>query len=89
MAGTRAQAVDNLFADNLHALRRVRGIPRRVLAERTGIPIHTIEKMETGHGCGRRGLRRRATIGEAVVLAQALGVQPGELLKRAGEAKPC
>lgn len=75
-----AVAIDDLFADNLFAVRREHGVSRRVLAERTGIPIYTIEKIETGQGC-RQGSRRRATAGEVVVLALALGVQPGDLLK--------
>jgi len=77
----RARIFDNRFADNLFALRTVRKVTRRELAELTGIPHYTIEKIENGHGCGRKGLRRAVTIGEAVVLAEALGVAPGELLK--------
>lgn len=76
----RADRIDDLFADNLHALRMAQRVSRRELGERTGIPYHSIEKMETRHGTTRR-LRRRPTIGEAVVLAEALGVKPGELLR--------
>jgi hypothetical protein len=74
----KAQVLDDRFADNLHALRVARRVSRRELSARTGIPHHSIEKIETG--C-RPGPRRRASIGEAVVLAAALGVRPGELLK--------
>jgi len=81
----KAQVLDDRFADNLHALRVARKISRRELSARTGIPHHSIEKIETGHGC-RLGLRRQASIGEAVVLAAALGVRPGELLK-GGESR--
>jgi transcriptional regulator with XRE-family HTH domain len=80
------EVLDEVFADNLHALRTKQKVTRRQLAELTGIPWHSIEKIETGHGTGRRGLRRRVSIGEAVVLAQALGVRPGALL--AGAPKP-
>jgi len=77
-------AFDNRFADGMYQVRRKKGITRSQLSRITGLPVHTIEKMETGHGCGRKGLRRRATIGEAIVLAEALGMTPGDLL-RAGE----
>jgi transcriptional regulator with XRE-family HTH domain len=89
MARTRSarpEVLDDVFADNLRALRAEQKVTRRQLSERTGIPFHTIEKIETGHGCGREGLRRRVSIGEAVVLAEALGVRPGELL--AGAPQP-
>lgn len=78
----RARTFDDRFADNLRAVRTVRKVSRRELAKLTGIPSHSIEKIETGHGCGRKGLRRAVTIGEAVVLAEALGVAPGDLLKQ-------
>jgi transcriptional regulator with XRE-family HTH domain len=76
----RIDAIDDRFADNLRMIRTARKISRPVLAEKTGIPRRTIEKIETGHGCPP-GRRRRVTIGEAVVLAEALGVKPGELLR--------
>jgi transcriptional regulator with XRE-family HTH domain len=77
----RIAALDDLYADNLHAARKRLGISRRELAQRTGIPFPSIEKIETGHGCPP-GRRRRVAIGEAVVLAEALGLKPGDLLKR-------
>lgn len=72
--------LDDLFADNLGTARHRAGLSRRDLAERTGIPAYTIENIESGRGC-RDNLRRRATIGEAVVLAEALGLKPGDLLR--------
>lgn len=76
---------DNAFADNMWALRVRLGLSRRDLADITGISQRVIEKIETGGTC-RNGLRRRPTIGEAVVIAEALGVRPGELLKHAAVA---
>jgi transcriptional regulator with XRE-family HTH domain len=77
-----AEALDDAFADNLRAMRTERGMTRRELSAETGIPYHSIEKIETGAGCRER-MRRRVSIGEAVLLAEALGVKPGELLKGA------
>jgi transcriptional regulator with XRE-family HTH domain len=78
----RIHEFDDRFADNLIARRHELGVSRSELARRAGLPSYSIEKIETGHGCGS-GLRRRVTIGEAVALAEALGVQPGALLKAA------
>jgi len=77
----RTAAIDKLFADNLYAARRKSGVSRRELSRRTGIPHLSIDKIETGHGSGQKGLRRKVSIGEAVVLAEALGLKPGDLLK--------
>lgn len=83
---TRVAALDELFADNLYAARRKLRIPRRELADLTGIPASSIEKIETGHRMGGGpGKRRKVAIGEAIVLAEALGLKPGDLL-RAREA---
>jgi transcriptional regulator with XRE-family HTH domain len=92
MGGRRHQPVERIdtldarFSDRLYDTRRERNLSRRELSEQTGIAVHSIEKMETGHGTGRVGMRRRATIGEAIVLAEALGVKPGDLL-RGGESR--
>lgn len=80
----KADQIDERFADNLMAMRNRRRMSRRTLAELTGIPIYTLDSIETGHGC-RAGVRRRVSIGEAVLLAEALGVKPGELLKDVAE----
>lgn len=79
-APERVTAIDDLFADNLRAVRTQLGITRRELAKRSGINERTIEKIETGSGSSQN-VRRWASIGEAVVLAVALGIQPAELLK--------
>jgi DNA-binding Xre family transcriptional regulator len=60
------------FAFNLGRVRIAQKMSRRKLGEIAGIADHTMEHLEKG---------RRATIGEAVVLAEALGVKPGELLR--------
>ena len=72
--------LDNRFADNMWALRNKLGVSRRALGDITGISARVLEKIETGGTC-RNGLRRRVTVGEAVVIAKALGVKPGDLLK--------
>lgn len=74
------------FADNLFDLRRRKGMSRRELQEATGISARVIEKIETGAG-GWQSLRRPTSIGEAVVLAFALGVQPAQLLEPRSAAK--
>ncbi len=80
----RVQALNDRFADNLVALRISRRMSRTTLEARSGIPEHVITKVENlRRGAGRR---RPVSIGEAVVLAEALGVAPGELLRpTAGE----
>lgn len=72
---------DDRFADNLRTARKQLGVSRMELQRRTGIAWHTIEKIESRRHA--RALRRRVTIGEAIVLAEALGVQPGTLLRQA------
>lgn len=75
-----AQAVefDDRFSSNLRALRRSLELSQQDLADRAGMGVESIALIEVA----RRGANRRTvTIGEAVVLAQALGVQPAELLK--------
>jgi transcriptional regulator with XRE-family HTH domain len=79
----RINELDDRFADNLRAMRTKLKVSRGELALRAGIPEHSIEKVETGHGT-TAGMRRRVTIGEAVALAEALGVKPGELLQGGG-----
>lgn len=77
----RIAALDERFADNLYATRVKLRITRRELAERTGIPMTSIEKIEVDRSHSIQGVRRRVTIGEAVALAEALGLKPGDLLK--------
>lgn len=77
----RTAALDERFADNLHAARTRLRVTRRDLAQRTGIPMPSIEKIEVYRGRSKNGVRRRVSIGEAVVLAEALGLKPGDLLK--------
>lgn len=70
---------DARFADGLRFRRVELGLSRRELEERTGIAARSIEKIErpvNGH-------RRPVTIGEAIVLAEALDIQPAALLKGA------
>lgn len=76
---TQVEALDERFADNLRAAREAGKVSRVELSRRTGIAWYTIEKIETVRG--RHDLRRRVTIGEAIVLAEGLGVKPGALLR--------
>jgi len=76
----RVEAFDDRFADNLRAAREAAGLSRVDLSRLTGIPWHAIEKIEVVRS-HRSNLRRRVTIGEAVVLAEALGMTPGSLLR--------
>lgn len=75
-----AEALDDLFAANLRAAREEQGISRRVLGERSGLGKISIEKIEA-RTCWTT--HRRVSIGEAIVLAEALDVKPGELLRGA------
>lgn len=77
-----AEALDDLFAANLRAAREDLGLSRRALGERSGLSKISIEKIE-GRTC--QTAWRRVSIGEAVVLAEALGVKPGELLRGASQ----
>lgn len=79
---SRIAALDDLFADNFHGLRVEKKLSRREMAELTGIPERTLMRIETGQGT-RGERRRRVSIGEALTLAEALDVKPGDLLKGA------
>jgi transcriptional regulator with XRE-family HTH domain len=77
----RVDGIDDVFANQLRLCREIQGVSRRELSIRSGIPYHVIEKIETGHGNGVNPIRRRASVGEAIVLAESLGLTPGDLLK--------
>lgn len=72
---SRIQDLEARFAFNLGVERVRRGLSRRGLGVLAGMPHYTIERIEHQYR------NRRATIGEVVVLAEALGLKPGELLK--------
>lgn len=74
--------LDDRFAVSLHNLRRTKRMSRPELAARTGMSAAAIERIETGNGYPTG--RRRVSIGEAVVLAEALGATPGDLLRGVG-----
>lgn len=59
------------FARNLRLLRRAQEITGTELARRTGLPEQAVYRIESG---ARGSSPRVATIGEATVLAAALGV---------------
>lgn len=75
-----ARFYDDRFGDGLKAVRESLGLSRRELSERSGLPEYAIGQIETGYG---KPKRRRATVGESIVLAEALGVKPGDLLRQA------
>lgn len=76
----QAKAFDDRFSDGLKAARKSLAVSRRELGDRCGLPDYTIAQIETGYGHPKR---RRATIGEAIVLAEALGMKPGDLIRQA------
>ena len=85
VTGTIRQ-IDDRFADNLYALRRSKAVTRDALAARTGIAPRTIERIERGHPSSGR---RPVSIGEALVLADALGVPVTALLRAPVQDAAC
>ena len=61
----------------LRQLRVERALPLRALAERSGVAFDTINKLELGHRPARLVTIRK--------LADALGVEPKELMKGEGD----
>jgi transcriptional regulator with XRE-family HTH domain len=78
--GTKAQVFDSLFNDGMRKMREKRGLSRRELGELAGMPEYTIGQIETGYGKPRR---RSVTVGEAIVLAEALEAKVGDLIRAA------
>jgi transcriptional regulator with XRE-family HTH domain len=74
-AGDRVAEVDGRFALRLAQARLDQDLSRAELARISGVGRHVIEKIEN------RIQGRRASIGEVIVLAEALGMKPGELLR--------
>lgn len=60
------------FGQRLRALRRQRGLSQQALADRVGVPRHTITRVEADK------LDPKASL--ALALEQALEVKPGSLL---------
>ncbi|MBR1689372.1 MAG: helix-turn-helix transcriptional regulator [Oscillibacter sp.] len=61
-------------------MRKAAGLTQPQLAEKTGIFIRQIQKMESGETA-----MANITLGNAVKLAVALGVRPEDLLGAAGD----
>lgn len=82
MTGEQIRAVDAAFSRRLHETRLAMRMSRARLAARSGVPAWAIERIEIGKSLpgGGRTPRRRPTVGEAVALAQGLGVQVAHLL---------
>lgn len=80
----RVRAIDGAFCTQLLAHRRAAKMSRAVLARRSGISVLVIQSMEVGKSvsAGKRQPRRRPSLGEAIALAEALGVKVGDLLRR-------
>lgn len=83
MSSSRAQEFDDRFAANLTAARKRAGLTRDQLGDRAGMSVHQVRSIEQP---SPGNARRRVSIGEAVILAAALGMQPGELLRRVPDA---
>jgi transcriptional regulator with XRE-family HTH domain len=62
-----------LFGRNLHLARKRRGMSQTTLAERAGLSRDAIYKLEMG--------RRSARLGTLFALADALGIDPSDLLE--------
>lgn len=72
----RSNELDNRFRDGLIRERTARKISYAEMGRRTGLPDWVVKDIE---GRGDK-LPRSVTVGEAIVIAQALGVTPKELL---------
>jgi transcriptional regulator with XRE-family HTH domain len=72
--------LEDRFGLNVRDLRALRDISLETLSVKTGIPAYALAQIE---GRRARGVRA-ATIGEAVVIAEALGVRAGHLLRERG-----
>lgn len=68
----RVEGLDARFRRNLRRARADQGVSRRILVAVSGVSDHRIRRIESGGA---------ATIGEAVAIAEALGLKPGELLR--------
>lgn len=77
-----AAEVDRRFAQRLRVLRRRRGMTGPELAAAAGLPEQAVYRIEAGASPAPR----RATIGEAVALAEALGINLAHLV---AEDVPC
>ncbi|GAA2681844.1 helix-turn-helix domain-containing protein [Actinoplanes palleronii] len=65
------------FAERLRLLRRAKALTGRALAERAGLPEHAVYRIEAS----AKGTSPRVpTLGEAVALADALGVDLAHLV---------
>lgn len=76
----RVSDVNCRFADRARVVRQARGITQQHLANRVGLPARVVQQIEAGRVHTKRA--RKATVGEAALLAQALGV-PLEWMLRA------
>lgn len=68
----RVSDVNCRFADRARQVRQARGVSQQYLADRCGMPARVVQQIEASR-FDMRGARK-ATVGEAALLAQALGV---------------
>ena len=61
-----------MFSRNVGLIRRRRGLSQEALAKRAGLQRDSVQKIEAG--------KRSVRLGTLLALADALGVDPGELL---------
>jgi transcriptional regulator with XRE-family HTH domain len=71
-------ATERLFAARLQRLRRAKNLTSRELSARAGVTEHVVYQIEAALRGAKRS--RRTTIGEAVALAKALGVDLAHLI---------
>ncbi len=68
MSAQTAEAADRLFAERMRVIRKARGLGGQNLAARLGRHHRFVYDIELRH--------RRVSIGEAVAICAALGVEP-------------
>lgn len=86
MTPDQVLALEGTFSTRVAMLRHARHMTRRQLAGRAGIDPAVVFDIEVGRSGAPRG-RRRPRLGEAIALAQALGVHLSELLVPLGGAR--
>jgi len=74
MRKSEAKDIDRRLQDVLAECRNERGLTQVQLAKKLGKPQSFISKYETGE--------RKLTVGDFVAVCQALGADPGILLKK-------
>lgn len=80
--------LDQRFAERISAERKLQDLSLESLARRSGVSRGRVSQLDLGKlkADGSRHPRARATVGESIALAQALGVQVAQLLAEGSDA---